>query len=90
MAKSKRSIDRRKKINKKRKIDSEGRCEQVVYSEPRKILKEKYLSPKGKRLFANAKTKDEKEFVWNRYGKNRYIKNKNAKPIKTIKHYIEE
>ena len=59
---------------------------QVVYSEPQRILKEKYLSPKGKRLFADAKTKEEKDFIWKLYGKNRYILNPNAKPIKTITH----
>ena len=59
---------------------------QIIYSEPRKTFKEKYLSPKGELLIKSAKTKAEKDAIWAKYGKNRYTINPNAKPIKTIVH----
>lgn len=61
---------------------------QVIYSEPRKVLKEKYLTPKGKRLLSSAKTKAQKEVIWAKYGKNRYTINPNAKPIGQINHLV--
>ena len=63
-----------------------GRRNQVVYSEPQKLFVEKYLSPKGKRLLMNKEiTKTE---AWLKYGKNRYRINPNARPVKVIKHNI--
>lgn len=60
---------------------------QVLYSEAPKIFKEKYLSPKGKRLISqHGLTKKQKEEIWKKYGKNRYIPNPNAKPIGFIIH----
>lgn len=57
---------------------------QIIYSEPRRILVERYLSPKGTRLL---KTKEiTKKEVWEKYGKNRYALNVNAKPVKVIAH----
>ena len=61
---------------------------QVVYSEPRRILVEEYLTPKGERLMALAKTKAERKEIKAKYGKNRYKVNPNAKPVKLIIHYI--
>jgi len=59
---------------------------QVVFSKPRKIFKEKYLSPKGKRLILSATTKEGKKIIWKMYGKNRYKINPDARPIKEIIH----
>lgn len=61
---------------------------QIVYSKPRKILVEKYLSPKGEKLMRLATTKKEKDEIWNKYGKNRYRNNPESKPIKIIVHKI--
>ena len=60
------------------------RKDQVVYSEPRKIFVKKYLTPKGQGLLLSKQiTKKE---AWEKYGKNRYKINPNAKPIKMISH----
>ena len=59
---------------------------QVVYSEPQRILKEKYLSHKGERLLREGLIT--KELAWTKYGKNRYIDNPNAKPVKVITHIL--
>lgn len=58
-------------------INVSARKTQIVYSEAQKLFKEKYLSPKGKRLFAKSK----KDLIWKLYGKNRYTVNPNAKPV---------
>ena len=75
MAKSKRHLSRRNKVKKN---------VQIVYSEKRKVFVKRYLSPKGKRLVnegkLTVKEADEK------YGKNKYRINENAKPIKQITH----
>jgi len=56
---------------------------QTVYSEPRKIWVERYLTAKGKRLLAEGRiTKSEAS----KYSKNRYKLNPNAKPIRIIHH----
>lgn len=60
---------------------------QIIYSEPVKLFKEKYLTPKGEKLMLTAKTKAEKQKIWDKYGKNKYINNPNAKPIGQITHY---
>lgn len=57
---------------------------QVVNSAPSKLLKEKYLTPKGKLRLANKEIS--KDDAWLMYGKNRYIKNPDSKPIKVIVH----
>jgi len=77
MAKSNRSNDRKEKT--KDNI-------QIIYSEQRRVFKEKYLTPKGVRLLANKEIT--KEDAWKRYGKNRYHINPNAKPIGEITHYV--
>ncbi len=59
---------------------------QVIYSEPKKIFKERYLSPKGKMLLKTGQIT--KEEAWNWYGKNRYTSNPNAKPVGSITHNI--
>lgn len=64
------------------------RKKQIVYSEKRYILKERYLSPKGKLLLVSAKTKAEKKAVWDKYGKNRYMLNPKARPVNVIIHYV--
>lgn len=71
---------------------------QIIYSEPQWILKERYLSPKGKKLLDKLQTmyeslKDNGYIqssiqIWNKYGKNRYQLNPNAKLIKIIVHNI--
>lgn len=57
---------------------------QVIYSEPRRVFIERYLTPKGERLLKQGvltkKEADEK------YGKNRYRINTEAHPVKLIKH----
>ena len=57
---------------------------QIVLSEPGKIFKEKYLSPKGKKLLTKKNAKE----IWKKYGKKRYISNTNAVFVKIIKHNI--
>lgn len=57
---------------------------QRIMSEPRKLLIDRYLSPKGKRLLNEGKIS--KEIAWKKYGKNRYTINLNSKPIKLIYH----
>ena len=76
MAKSNRVTEGMKK--------AKSRNIQVIYSEPRRIFKEKYLTKKGKRLFASAKTQSERDAIWKTYGKNRYVSNPNAKIVKVI------
>ena len=61
---------------------------QYVYSEPRRVFVEKYLTAKGKRLLANATTKKEKNAINAKYSKNRYRINKDARVVKFIIHYI--
>ena len=59
---------------------------QIIWSEKRLILKEKYLTNKGKLLLkAGVITKKD---AWNRYGKNRYNVNPNAIAIKVITHKV--
>ncbi len=71
---------------------------QIIYSEPLREFKERYLTPKGKRVLAAGVIADrnsetgfrkitEKE-VWEKYGKNRYTENPNAKPKKVVIHEI--
>lgn len=61
-----------------------GRRVQTVYSEPQWLLSGKYLTEKGKRLL-QTKQITEKE-AWEKYGKNRYRINPNARPLKRIVH----
>lgn len=66
---------------------------QFVRTAPARIFVEKYLTKKGKRLIAEAKTKAEKQLVWDKYGKNGYrnnpeshlFRNPNGK-VRIIKH----
>lgn len=74
MAKSKRHLSRRNKVSNL----------QIVYSESKKVLIEQYLSPKGDRLLKEGKIT--KEVAWEKYGKNRYRDNPDAKPVKMIVH----
>lgn len=74
MAKSKKHLSRRGKINNV----------QIIYSEPQKIFKEDYLSPKGKRLLKEDNLS--REEIIEKYGKKRYTINHDAKPKKQIKH----
>lgn len=59
---------------------------QEVLSQRRRVLVERYLTPKGKRLLAEAKTRREKNLIWDKYGKNRYRNNPEAKVLYGIKH----
>lgn len=65
---------------------------QLVRSKPLMKLKEKYLSPKGKKLLAltaNLKPKERKaqtKEIWAKYGKNRYVRDPESVVIKVIKH----
>jgi hypothetical protein len=74
MANNRKTFNGRKIIRKK----------QLVYSEPQYIQKEKYLTPKGKKLL----TKVNKKEIWEKYGKIRYKLNSNAKVIKVIYHNV--
>ena len=61
---------------------------QMVLNKPLKTFKEKYISPKGLKLFVQGViTRKE---AWEKYGKNRYTINPNAKIIKGIKHNIHQ
>ena len=59
---------------------------QLVLSGPKKIFKEKVLTKKGQRLITSATTKAEKYAIWAKYGKNKYIKNPDIKPVRFIIH----
>jgi hypothetical protein len=52
---------------------------QVIHTAPARILKEKYLTKKGKKLMALATTKEEKAVIRKKYEKNRYINNPDSK-----------
>jgi len=59
---------------------------QVVFSKPRKTFKERYLTAKGQMLL---KTKQiSKTEAWERYGKNRYVLDPKAKPVRNIHHNV--
>ena len=59
---------------------------QVVYSEPQRILKERYIT--DHMLEKAIKMGMSKKKALEVYGKNRYIDNPNAKPVKTITHVL--
>jgi hypothetical protein len=68
--------------------------EQVVLTAPGKILVERYLTAKGKKMITLAKTRKDKDAIWAKYGKNRYRIDPDAKPCRNktggvliIKHY---
>jgi hypothetical protein len=63
-----------------------GKRVQLVLSEPMFILKEKYLTKKGKLLLEQATTETETKIIWQKYGKNRYYINISSKKVKTIYH----
>jgi hypothetical protein len=57
---------------------------QTIYSEPQRILKERYITDHMlEKAIRNGLTKKE---ALAKYGKNRYVTNPNAKPIKVIFH----
>ena len=62
------------------------RYTQTIYSEPRKLLVGKELSPKGIRLFRLANSTEEKNLIWRKYGRNKYVLNPASTPVKTIYH----
>ena len=45
---------------------------QIVYSQPRRVFNEKYLTPKGVLALSKAKNRAERAGIWRKYGKNRY------------------
>lgn len=55
---------------------------QVVMSAPSRLFVEKYLTKKGKILISSAKTRAEKDAIWNKYGKNRYRNNPDSIPCR--------
>lgn len=57
---------------------------QTVYSEKRKVLKERYLTKSG--LKSADKERLTKKEALKKYGKNRYTVNHEAKVVKQIKH----
>ena len=59
---------------------------QVVYSEPRRIFKERYIT--DHMLEKAIRMGMSKKKALEVYGKNRYIDNPNAKPVKTITHIL--
>lgn len=61
--------------------------QQIVFSEPRKIFVETYLTPKGQKLIKKTKSKVQKQLVNLKYQKNRYKTNPYAKPVRTIFHF---
>ncbi len=61
---------------------------QIVYSGPKRIFKERYLTKKGKKLMLTATTKKEKDLIWELYGKNKYVDNPKAKPVSELTHLV--
>ncbi len=61
---------------------------QVVYSGPKRIFKERYLTKKGKELMFSAVSKKDKDAIWAKYGKNKYIDNPDAKPVFQLTHLV--
>jgi hypothetical protein len=59
-----------------------GVRKQIIMSAKTRTFVEKYLSPKGKRLIVDAKTKKEQKQIWDKYGKNRYRMNLDARPLR--------
>jgi hypothetical protein len=60
--------------------------EQVVMSEPQYIFKERYIT---ERMLERASKEGlTKKQALAKFGKNRYAFNPNAKPLKTIIHYV--
>ena len=73
-----------------------GPKKQTIYSEPQFLFKERYLTKKGQRLMQRLHRteevldrKDSEDSIWQKYGKNRYELNPNAKSVKTIYHADE-
>jgi hypothetical protein len=60
---------------------------QMIMSAPRRMFVGKYLTPKGEKLLLSAKTKAEKNAIWEKYGKNRYQLNPESRPVKLIYHF---
>jgi hypothetical protein len=59
---------------------------QIVYSEPKYILKERYVTDYMlEKAIRNGMSKAE---ALDKYGKNRYMINPNAIPLKEIKHVL--
>jgi hypothetical protein len=56
-----------------------GTRKQIVMTAPSKLFVERYLTNKGKFLMKLAKTRKEKDILWDKYGKNRYRINPDAK-----------
>jgi hypothetical protein len=63
-----------------------GRKKQVVYSEPQRIFKERYITDHC--LERGIREGLSRKQALDTYGKNRYITNPNAVPIKTIYHIV--
>ena len=61
---------------------SKARRKQTVMSEPLKMFDKQYLTKKGERLKAEGASKKELE----KYTKNRYVLNPNAKPVRVLTH----
>ena len=57
---------------------------QIVYSEPRRIFKERYIT--DHMLEKAIRQGLSKKEALSKYGKNRYVNNPNAVPVKTIIH----
>ena len=62
------------------------RLVQVIYSEPQRILKERYIT--DHMLEKAIRMGMSKKKALEVYGKNRYTDNPNAKPVKTIIHVL--
>lgn len=62
-----------------------GIRKQVIYSESPRILVGRWLTKKGKRL----QSQGAPESVLEKYRKNHYRQNPNAKPVKTIYHEVQ-
>lgn len=57
---------------------------QVIMSEKEYIFKETYLPKTAKVKYDNSTSALERAKIIEKYSKNRYVKNNNSKPIKTI------
>lgn len=65
---------------------TKGRIKQTVYSEPRRIFKERYIT--DHMLEKAIRMGMSKKEAFKIYSKNRYTINKNAKPVKVIEHSL--
>lgn len=81
MANNRKSLSRRKNG---KLVSTSNQIKQIIYSEPRRIFKERYIT--DHMLEKAIRQGLSKKEALDKYGKNRYVNNPNAVPVKTIIH----